>query len=291
MTEDKASRWKQLTLFDEGPVKYRSNRLAHGSIERLNDYDSFTEKFKPRKTTDDCYTPPAVYEAIIGWLKDEGHIDDSTPIVRPFFPGMDYTQRDYPEGCVVVDNPPFSIYAQIVRFYLRRDIKFFLFGPQLTLAVRGADVCYLPVNAVITYENGAKVNTGFVTNLIEGVRIWTAPALHHALTLASPPKQIMPKNTYPYEVITCALMGKISSREVDLKIMANECEEINQLQSLHAVGKSLFGGGWLLSERAAAERAAAERAAAERAAAERAAGTCVQLSEYEQYIIKRLSSK
>ena len=32
--------------------------------EKFNDYEGFVEKFKPKKTTDDCYTPPAVYEAV-----------------------------------------------------------------------------------------------------------------------------------------------------------------------------------------------------------------------------------
>ncbi|WP_288842806.1 hypothetical protein [uncultured Megasphaera sp.] len=27
-------------------------------------YEEFVEKFKPKKTTDDCYTPPDVYEII-----------------------------------------------------------------------------------------------------------------------------------------------------------------------------------------------------------------------------------
>ena len=30
------------------------------------EYDAFVEKFKPKKTTDDCYTPPLVYDAIRG---------------------------------------------------------------------------------------------------------------------------------------------------------------------------------------------------------------------------------
>ena len=32
--------------------------------EKSNDYEGFVEKFKPKKTTDDCYTPPLVYD---GW--------------------------------------------------------------------------------------------------------------------------------------------------------------------------------------------------------------------------------
>ena len=35
--------------------------------DKLNDYDAFVENFKPKRTTDDCYTPPAVYEAVKGW--------------------------------------------------------------------------------------------------------------------------------------------------------------------------------------------------------------------------------
>lgn len=28
------------------------------------EYDAFVEKFTPKKTTDDCYTPPLVYDAV-----------------------------------------------------------------------------------------------------------------------------------------------------------------------------------------------------------------------------------
>ena len=274
---------RQLSMFEDdmnlGP--YTSHRKGIGTVERLNDYEGFTEKFKPKKTTDDCYTPPAIYEAVLGWLKSQGYITDDTEIIRPFYPGNDYQAFDYTDGCVVVDNPPFSIYAQIVRWFIANGVKFFLFGPQLTLKVIGADVCYLPANVSITYENGAVVATGFVTNLINGVRMWTAPTLHRALKLASPPKKIVPKNTYPLNLITCATFGKISSREVDFKVMAEDCREIRQVESLARVKKSLFGGGWLLSTRAAAERAAAERAA----------GTCIKLSESELKIIEELDTK
>lgn len=35
--------------------------------EKFNDYEGFVAKFQPKKTTDDCYTPPAVYEAVKAW--------------------------------------------------------------------------------------------------------------------------------------------------------------------------------------------------------------------------------
>ena len=292
---------QQLKIFEEDFVRYENIHKGKRTAEVLRGYEAFVEKHKGKKTTDDCYTPPAVYDAVVGWCKEQGMIDDSTKIIRPFFPDEDYRLWDYPDGCVVIDNPPFSIYAEIVRFFIARGIRFMLFGPQLTLKVRGADVCYLPVNADITYENGARVSTGFVTNMIEGVRLWTAPSLHRAIKKAAPPKTMMPKNTYPANLVTCATIGKVAAREVDFKLMATDCEEVQQVQALAAVKKSIPGGGWLLStsaaaesaaaERAAAERAAAERAAAERASAERAAGTCVQLSEQELEIIKRLDEK
>ena len=82
-------------------------------------YEQFTEKFIPKRTTDDCYTPPQVYEALLQWAVSHLHLE-GRPVVRPFYPGGDYEHYPYPDGCVVIDNPPFSIYAKIVRFYLDR---------------------------------------------------------------------------------------------------------------------------------------------------------------------------
>ena len=106
--------WEQGCLFDD-------------NLE----YDAFTEKFKPKKTTDDCYTPPLVYDAIRDWACSEYGIDPAC-IVRPFYPGGDYERFDYPDGCVVLDNPPFSILSKICEFYMNRGIAFFLFAPSLT---------------------------------------------------------------------------------------------------------------------------------------------------------------
>ena len=54
------------------------------------------------------------------------------------------------------------------------------------------------------------------------------------------------------------------------------------------MGKTIFGGGLLLSEKAAAEKAAAEKAAAEKAAAEKAAAHIWELSERERKIVASL---
>ena len=82
----------------------------------VDDYNAFVNKFKPKKTTDDCYTPQNVYDAIADWVAAEYHLDRAG-FVRPFWPGGDFERAAYPEGCTVVDNPPFSILSRIIRFY------------------------------------------------------------------------------------------------------------------------------------------------------------------------------
>lgn len=52
----------------------------------MQDYDEFVDKFKPKKTTDDCYTPPAIYEAVLTWCEKEYGIDRAS-VIRPFKPG------------------------------------------------------------------------------------------------------------------------------------------------------------------------------------------------------------
>lgn len=76
-------------------------------------YEAFVGKFKPKKTTDDCYTPPEVYEIVKRWAVKENNWHGRL-IVRPFYPGGNYESFDYPPDCVVIDNPPFSILSKII---------------------------------------------------------------------------------------------------------------------------------------------------------------------------------
>lgn len=94
-------------------------------FEQNEEYRDFVEKFKPQKTTDDCYTPQPVFDAVADWVANEYGFD-RTQFVRPFWPGGDYERADYPDSCVVVDNPPFSILSEIVRFFQAENIRFFL---------------------------------------------------------------------------------------------------------------------------------------------------------------------
>ena len=64
---------------------------------------------------------------------------EEADVVRPFWPYGDFEAFEYPEGCVVVDNPSFSILARIQDFYLRLGI-----GLLITKAGRRAHTPYDP---------------------------------------------------------------------------------------------------------------------------------------------------
>ena len=82
-------------------------------------------------------------------------------------------------------------------------------------------------------------------------------------------------------IVTAATLGKIAERDVELKIRKTSCEPIKESDSAKEQGRSLYGGGFIMSDRAAAERAAAERAAATR----------LNLSDREKAIIARLNEQ
>ena len=255
-------------------------------------YEEFVEKFKPKKTTDDCYTPPSVYAVIKDWACKEYGIDPDK-IVRPFYPGGDYENFDYPEGAVVLDNPPFSILSRICGFYLDRGIPFFLFAPSLTAFSGRANTMrmnHIICDCDIEYENGAIVRTSFVTSYGGDIVAQTEPRLTKLVNdeverLRRTKTVQLPKYTYPDHIVTAALLQRYSHYGVDFKIHKKNCTPIYALDAQRSMGKAIFGGGLLLAERAAAERAAAERAAAERAAA-----TKWELSARERAIVEYLNS-
>ena len=263
--------------------------------EGNEEYNEFLEKFEAKKTTDDCYTPDCVYDAVASWVANEYKLNRQD-FVRPFYPNGDYQKETYPEGCAVVDNPPFSILSEILRFYCDKGIKFFLFAPTLTLfgSGRDCDVCYLPITAAVTYENGAVVNTSFVTNL-DDAKVRAVPELHRVVEAAADEfrkelRRELPKYSYPNEVITATGVGQFSKYDVPFVVYPNECERISALDSQKEMDKAIFGGGFLISEKAAAEKAAAEKAAAEKAAAEKVAALVWKLSDREKEIVKSLGN-
>ena len=227
--------------------------------EQMNasEYEAWLSKFDMKKTTDDCYTPAAVYEAVKGWAVEEYKLVGRR-ILRPFYPGGDYESVDYRDDDVVIDNPPFSIITRIVRFYESKGVDFFLFAPGLTL-FRSNAKCSIVTNSDIKYANGLVVNTAFLTSL-DGAKVRTAPTLKKAIEeaqengKAEKPKRA--KYVYPDSVITAALLKKISG--VDFRVFPGQIsDKTDWLDSQEEAGKSLFGSGFLISEKKAAEKKAA----------------------------------
>ena len=268
-------------------------RMARGEIsEEDEEYQAFLEKFEAKKTTDDCYTPDNIYDAVKRWCIDKYGLKGKK-IIRPFYPGGDYQKEDYSGDCVVLDNPPFSIISEICEWYTKRKINFFMFAPSLTLlGIARGTTNYVACGAGVTYENGANVNTSFVTNLgskkiiasaelrevIEEVNRENLRKLHKEL----------PKYSYPDEVLTATMLCYMAAHGTSIEISEKDVYFIRSLDSQKETGKGLFGSGFLLSKKASEEKSVAYQAAADKAAAEKIETNIWQLSDREREIVKSL---
>lgn len=256
--------------------------------EKFNDYDGFVAKFKPKKTTDDCYTPPAVYEAVKAWACRRYGIDPART-VRPFWPGGDYEHFDYPAGAVVLDNPPFSCLAKIVQFYQARQIPFFLFAPGLTalgLTRHGAGVVY--ADSRITYHNGAQVNTAFVTSYGDNA-VEITPDLGEAIKAAQQKGRTIKRTVYQYPANLLTTQGVLAMARngVSYELPRREAVFIRALDAMRTEKKEAFGGALLISDAAAARKAAAEQTFVR----DELPTKVWHLSEREQGIIQELNKR
>ena len=248
-------------------------------------YEEFVEKFKPKKTTDDCYTPDIVYKAVSDWVSNEYNLN-ACDFVRPFYPGGDFEHFDY-ENKIVVDNPPFSILSKILDFYIENNVKFLLFTPGIILFNYGRrNVTLMPINVSITYENGATVNTSFVTNLENpDIQIYGSKTLYDAVKNANDinvnnmSKQL-PKYQYPNNVVTASRMAKIS-KYTDIKIPRSQLHFMSTLDGQKKYKKSIYGAGFLCSDKIEQEIKAEEIKAED-------STFYWQLSDREKEIIKKL---
>lgn len=266
------------------------------------EYYEFISKFEDRHTTDDCYTPPAVYDVVSDWVAKEYNLNPDN-FVRPFVPNGDYQAFKYAQDAVVVDNPPFSISSKIIDFYLEKGIKFFLFAQDKTVLgflAKNRKVTAICASANVIYDNGAKVRTAFVTNLENDIAVRSCPELHLAIKEAqknTKPKQN--KYTYPDEVIIFSRIDRLSETGVHFEIKHKDYAFIRRLDEQKESGKAIYGCGLLLSKNAVhsyrqakecseSNCRAAKKAAAEKAAAEKAAMTVWKLSDREREIIAGL---
>lgn len=244
-------------------------------------YEEFVEKFKPKKTTDDCYTPPAVYDAVLNYVKEKCNIE-GLKVMRPFYPGGDYENEHYPEDCVVIDNPPFSIISKIIRFYNERGIKYFLFAPHLTLFATNQNYTSIVVSGDIIYENGVNVKTSFVSNLFGDIKILGDAELHRKLKQVQENNKVcLPRYVYPNNIVTVSRIGGMVEKGVSVEIDKKDVAYCRALESQKSAKKTIFGSGFLVSDKVATElREKEEKSKKE---------TIVwELSDKEQNIIKSL---
>ncbi len=126
---------------------------------------------------------------------------------------------------------------------------------------------HIITGATVTYENGANVNTSFVTSFGGDTVAQTAPELKQVIEEADRKNKAditknTPKYVYPDHVLTAAMLGRFSKYGIEMKVSRKECLLISKLDSQKDAKKEIYGGGLLLSQHKAAEKAAAEKAAA-----------------------------
>lgn len=200
------------------------------------------------------------------------------------------------EDNVVIDNPPFSIVSKICKYYNEREIPFFLFAPYLTnfsIAAGDENTQHVITDISIIYENGAKVNTSFVTNM-DGNLARSCPDLQEALRVENDKnlklvRKSVPKYDYPDNLLRATDLGYLAKHGVELRIGKESAFFVRELDAQKARKKSIFGSGFLLSERATADRVAADKAALEKKKEDGYGEIIVwRLSNREQEICKRL---
>ena len=225
----------------------------------MNEYEEFCEKFKPKKTTDDCYTPDAIYAVIADYVASEYNLSRSS-FVRPFYPGGDYENYDYSDGAVVVDNPPFSIFTKILKFYQSRHIPFFLFCNALTSlgAVAGVKGVTLIApggkGSQMIYENGARVLTYFATNLEPENIVRVDLRLGEMLENVLGNKKSLSKYNYPDAILTIKYILRLAANKVPYTLKANEAIKVPNIDALRELKSCCFGGALMLSEKAEKEK-------------------------------------
>lgn len=271
--------------YEEKNREFRQRMEAGELSEDSEEYQEFLQKFEAKKTTDDCYTPENIYEAVADYVVKYYGVQKKD-FMRPFVPGGDYKKEKYSSTSVVLDNPPFSIISEICKWYKKNNIKFFLFAPTLTIFGINSAQKIVCGNSIV-YENGANVNTSFVTN-IDKFEIRSAPELYAKIEEVNREnlkqmKKELPVYDYPIEVITSSTLAKFSKYGVSFSVLPESCRKISELDAQKKVKKGIFGCGYLISDSIVEKRKEAERKEAERKRVNK-----WNLSEREKEIIKSL---
>ena len=268
----------QLSLFKEEeipqPPKPKGRNGGSGNPIVFHDYESFVAKFTDNpKTTDDCFTPQDVYEAVVKYVGTVVDLTDKQ-ILRPFYPGGDYEHSDYPDNGVVIDNPPFSIFTKCCAFYTMHKIPFFLFGPGLTITSCCKYCTAVIISEQIEFENKAKIKCNFASNLFGDTMIMTAPLLNELIKKcpSQNTKVQLPFYVYPENILSVSDMQSICRGGIAFAVSRAESEVVRDLD-LHPKSGGLFGDHLMLSAAKAAAKAAIH----------------IKLSPREQRLVERLN--
>lgn len=116
---------------------------------------------------------------------------------------------------------------------------------------------HYPCGAHVTYENGAKVNTSFVSNLDGDIVVDTWPELTAAIAEVEKSHRGNKKRTlvYPRNLASAAKIAPLSRHGVHLRLKHSEVCRVSKVGGVHGI----FGGGLLLSDCAASKLDAAFR--------------------------------
>ena len=147
-----------------------------------------------------------------------------------------------------------------------------------------ADCTLVACGSSVTYENGAQVNTSFVTNMLGDCLCCSAPELYRALDTAE--KQMRPlknlrKLSFPCNVLRVSSLNTMSKAGIDFRIGKDEGCVVTK-----ACEFKEFGNSTLLSDKATERKLAAEKLAAEKLAAEK-----LELNARSLELIAKLNKK
>lgn len=282
---------RQLSLFDDevGKPKVRRPKQKTGGSQNpiiFRDYESFVTKFSDKpKTTDDCYTPQDVYEAVVQYVSEVYDMRGKV-ILRPFYPGGDYENAEYPENGVVIDNPPFSIFMKVVKFYVARNIPFFLFGPGMTIFSVCNYCTAVIINRQIEFHNGAVVRVNFASNLFGDNVAMTAIRLNELIGMCESQntKANLPQYDYPNELLSCSDMMIIAKGNEDFSVRRNECVTVKRIG-----GRDLFGEHLLISRTQAERKQNAKQTAKQNAKQTAKHVINVELDKKERRLVDSMS--
>ena len=195
-----------------------------------------------------------MYEAVVRYVGTVIDLTDKV-ILRPFFPGGDYENAEYPENGVVIDNPPFSLFTKICAFYSARQIPFFIFGNGLTIGRCYKFCTAVVVDSLIVFENGAKVQCNFASNLYGDAIAVTAPLLSQMIAAcpSQDTKVNLPSFQYPQQLVTISDLQKICKGGTEFRIERSQAHIVGNLDNFPKKS-GLFGAQLLVSDEKAAEK-------------------------------------